>query len=305
MATYNFVPTHYYNIIGDFDPVLEIAPGDTVITTALDAHGLDADNKQAAQSPNPLTGPFYIDGSEPGDTIAVHLDHIYPNRTEAWSSTCITDNVVDPSLLKMLPENGHGDWEINLDQKIITLLRPEIGAEKFRVPLSPMLGCIGVAPPAKQAFSTLTSAQHGGNMDYRWISEGATLYLPVFVKGALLFLGDGHASQGDGEIGGTGIEVSFDVHFTVHLLKEKLILWPRGENKNYIFTLGNTRPLEQALQHATTEMIRWLRDDYNLDIVASSIIMSQYVEYDIGNIYNPAYTVVCKIPKNIIQIRQV
>ncbi len=124
-----------------------------------------------------------------------------------------------------------------------------------------MLGCFGVAPPGGQAISTATSGQHGGNMDYRGFVSGVTVYFPVFVPGALLLVGDGHAIQGDGEISGTGIEISFDVRFTVDLLKGKQIHWPRGENEAYIFTVGNARPLDQALQHATTEMVRWLQDD--------------------------------------------
>ncbi len=127
-----------------------------------------------------------------------------------------------------------------------------------------MLGCFGVAPPGGQAISTATSAEHGGNMDYRGFVAGVTVYFPVFVPGALLHVGDGHATQGDGEIVGTGIEISMDVQFTVQVIKGKRIHWPRGENAEYIFTVGNARPLDQAVQHATTEMLRWLKEDYQL-----------------------------------------
>ncbi|MCL5997019.1 MAG: acetamidase/formamidase family protein, partial [Chloroflexi bacterium] len=137
-------------------------------------------------------------------------------------------------------------------------------------------------------------------MDYRGFVAGVTVYLPVFVPGALFFVGDGHAVQGDGEISGTGIEVSFDVQFTVHLLKQKPVQWPRGENDSHIFTTGNARPLDQAVQTATTEMLRWLRQDYGLDHVAASILLGQCVEYDVGNIYDPAYTMVCKLPKRLL-----
>jgi acetamidase/formamidase len=122
----------------------------------------------------------------------------------------------------------------------------------------------------------------------------------VFAPGALVFLGDGHAVQGDGEIVGTGIETSFDVQFTVRLLKQKHIGWPRGENTDYIFTVGNARPLDEAVQHATTEMLDWLEQDYGLDTVAASILLGQCVEYDLGNVFDPAYTMVCKIPKRFL-----
>jgi acetamidase/formamidase len=137
-------------------------------------------------------------------------------------------------------------------------------------------------------------------MDYRGLVAGVTVYFPVFVPGGLLFMGDGHAVQGDGEIVGTGIEVSFDVEFTVKLLKGKKINWPRAENEGYIMTMGNARPLDQALQHATTEMIRWLLEDFKMDASAIHILMGQCVEYDVGNVYDPAYTMVCKLRKDLI-----
>ena len=140
-------------------------------------------------------------------------------------------------------------------------------------------------------------------MDYRGIKAGATLYFPVFVPGALLHLGDGHAVQGDGEIVGTGIETTFDVQFTVRLLKGRQINWPRGENADYIFTLGNARPLDQALQHATTEMLLWLEEDYGLSAPAASTLLGMCVEYEVGNIYDPAYTMVCKLPKHLLGAR--
>jgi len=137
-------------------------------------------------------------------------------------------------------------------------------------------------------------------MDYRGFVAGVTVYFPVFVPGALIHVGDGHAIQGDGEIVGTGIEISMDVQFTARVVKGKRIHWPRGENADYIFTVGNARPLDQALQHATTEMLRWLEADYGLDKVSASILLGQAVEYDLGNVYDPAYTMVCKLRKALL-----
>ena len=137
-------------------------------------------------------------------------------------------------------------------------------------------------------------------MDYRGFVSGVTVYFPVFVPGALLFMGDGHSVQGDGEIVGTGIEVSFDVQFTVQLYKGKKINWPRAENDEHIMTVGNARPLDQALQHATTEMIRWLQEDFGLDELGTHILLGQCVEYDLGNVFDPAYTMVCKIKKKYL-----
>jgi amidase len=137
-------------------------------------------------------------------------------------------------------------------------------------------------------------------MDYRGFVEGVTAFFPVFVPGALLHVGDGHALQGDGEIAGTGIEISMDVRVTVRVLKSRPSRWPRGENADFIFTVGNARPLDQCVQHATTEMLRWLQEEYGLDPVGASTLIGQTVQYDLGNIFDPAYTMVCKMPKRVL-----
>jgi acetamidase/formamidase len=172
---------------------------------------------------------------------------------------------------------------------------------RLTLPLEPMVGCFGVAPDQGQAINTGTSGPYGGNMDYRGFAEGVTVYFPVFVPGALFHIGDGHAVQGDGEIVGTGVEISFDVQFTVDVIKGKRIGWPRGENADYIFTAGNARPLDQCVQHATTEMIRWLQSDYGLTGEAAHILLGQAVQYDLGNIFDPAYTMICKMPKRLLR----
>jgi acetamidase/formamidase len=137
-------------------------------------------------------------------------------------------------------------------------------------------------------------------MDYRGFAEGVTVYFPVLVPGALLHVGDGHALQGDGEIVGTGIEISFDVQFTVHLQKGRKIGWPRAENADYLITAGNARPLDQALQHATTEMTRWLQDEHGLDPHGAQLLLGLALAYEVGNVFDPAYTVVCKIRKSLL-----
>jgi amidase len=280
--------------------VLRIADGDTVVTTTIDADGITAQNEHVAPNRNPLTGPFYLEDAERGDTLALHLDYLYPNRDWGRSGTAIAANVVDPGYVPELPERGRADWRIDRANGTATLDKPVTTLGKLTLQLAPMLGCFGVAPKDGQCLSTTTAAEHGGNMDYRGFVTGVTSYFPVFVPGALIYVGDGHAVQGDGEIVGFGIETSFDVQFTVHLLKGKLIHWPRGESGDYIFTVGNARPLDQAVQHATTEMIQWLREDYGLDVVAASILLGQCVEYDVGNVFDPAYTMVCKLAKCLL-----
>jgi amidase len=300
MATHHFQPTHYHTAIGSHPPVLHIASGDTVVTTTVDAWGKDSSDTEVTQRGNPQTGPFYIDGAEPGDTLMIVLDRISPNRSIGYSRTVVAPNVVDPGFVRELPESEVVDWRVDNKSGTATLLREDTRLGSLTIPLAPMLGCFGVAPSKAQAISTDTSAEHGGNMDYRGFIAGVTVFFPVFVPGALLHVGDGHATQGDGEIVGTGIEISMEVQFTVRLIKGKRIRWPRGENDQYILTVGNARPLDQAVQHATTEMLRWLNEDYGLDTVSASILLGQSVEYDLGNVFDPAYTMVCKLPKVLL-----
>jgi amidase len=157
-----------------------------------------------------------------------------------------------------------------------------------------------VAPGLGQAISTSTSGRYGGNMDYRGFRAGVEAMFPVSVSGALFFLGDVHAQQGDGEIAGTGIETAAEVTVTLRVLKGHKIGWPRGMNDHEIFTIGNARPLDQALQHATTEMRAWLMSDYGLDENSAAHVMGQWVRYDVANVFNPAYSVACRMPREAL-----
>jgi acetamidase/formamidase len=212
----------------------------------------------------------------------------------------IASNVLDPDYVKKTPEPVFARWEIDVEQGTATLIEPRVALGRVRLPLEPMIGCFGVAPPQGQAISTATSSTHGGNMDYRGFVQGVTVHFPVFVPGALFHVGDGHAVQGDGEIVGTGIETSFDVQFTVRLTKGRRIQWPRAEDEDYIMTVGNARPLDQCVQHATTEMVRWLEEDYKLDTRGAHLLLGQRARYDVGNMFDPAYTMVCKVSKRLL-----
>ena len=297
MATHRFRPDRYYSAIGTYDPVLRITDGDTVVTDTLDARGEDAGGATLASGGNPMTGPFFVEGAEPGDTLAVTIDRLTPSRTSGWTRSPLAMNVVDPAFVRELPASRLTYWDIDDTAGEVRLVDPPARLQRLVLPLAPMVGCFGVAPADGQAISTATSAEHGGNMDYRGFGPGTTAYFPVAVPGALFFLGDGHAAQGDGEIVGTGIETSFEMTFTVRLRKRWTIRWPRGEDAEHIFAVGNARPLDQALQHATTEMLRWLGEDYGMDAVAASHLLGQAVRYDIGNVFDPAYTVVCRLEK--------
>jgi acetamidase/formamidase len=220
-----------------------------------------------------------------------------PIRDNGWTRSSLAANVVDPRFADELPPSKVVTWTIDRKKKTVRLERSIAGLEDMVLPLAPMIGCFGVAPAGGQALSTATSAENGGNMDYRLFTTGTSVSFPVSAPGALFFLGDCHAIQGDGEIVGTGVETAYEVTVRLSVEKKRKITWPRGETRADIFTVGNARPLDQALQHATTEMAKWLTEDYKLDLTAASHLMGQVVRYDVGNVFDPAYTMVCKIPK--------
>ena len=296
---HSFVPTHYFRTLGSHDPVLRVSDGDQIFTTTVDARGFDHERKAVTQRGNPQTGPFYVEDAEPGDSLVVELDSIKPNRNYGFCGSSVAPNVVRPDYVPQLPLDAPlAEWDVDVSRGTAILQRPESKLGAIALPLDPMIGCFGVAAKGGQAISTATSAEHGGNMDYRGFTAGTTVYFPVFEPGALFFLGDGHAVQGDGEIVGSGIEISMDVEITLRLQKAKTIGWPRGENDQWIFTAGNARPLDEATQIATTEMLIWLQQDFGLDALGANLLLAQCVRYELGNMFDPAYTMVCKVAKS-------
>ena len=300
---HEFTPTKYHTTLGPHEPVLHVAAGDSIITTTVDARGFDQRREQVTIRGNPQTGPFFVEGAEAGDTLVVRLASIQPNREYGFCGSAVAPNVVDPDYVPELPVAPLAEWHVDRQAGTAMLTAPDSKLGNLTIPLDPMLGCFGVAAKRGQAISTATSAEHGGNMDYRGFVAGTTVYFPVFEPGALFYLGDGHAAQGDGEIVGSGIEISMDVRVTLDILRSKPIGWPHGENDEWIFTVGNARPLDQATQHATTEMLRWLQDDFGLDALGANLLMAQCVRYELGNVFDPAYTMVCKLPKSILAPR--
>lgn len=297
MTTHRLVATAWHNLLGTFPPVLTVASGDTVVTETIDANGWDRTGTRLASGPNPMNGPIAVLGAEPGDALLVEILDMTPLRDTGWTRGALAGSVVDPGFVPELPARERATWLIARNERTARLADPPPALRDLVLPLEPMIGCFGVAPALGQAISTATSGEHGGNMDYRRFGPGTSVAFPVAVPGALFFVGDCHAAQGDGEIVGTGIETCFEVTVRLTVQKSRGIAWPRGETAEDIFTVGNARPLEEALQHATTEMARWLDEDYGLDITAASHLMGQLVRYDIGNVFDPAYTVACRMPK--------
>ena len=165
---------------------------------------------------------------------------------------------------------------------------------------TPMLGCIGVAPAGESPTSGPAGA-YGGNLDYKEIREGATVTLPVSVPGAYLFIGDGHALQGDGEAVGSGIETSLDVRFTVALRKKAGLTEPRVENSEYLISVGartaTNRSLNDALKIANSDMMRWLIEEYKIEPIAAHLLIGHQARYDVAALSG---VIAVKIPKRVL-----
>jgi len=300
--THRFEPTEFYNTFsGAIKPALRIKPGDHVITSTIDAGGIDSKGVRRGQGPNPETGPFFIEGAEPGDTLVVHLLRLETNRATGYSASVLAPYTADPGFLRAEAqrEPQQATWHIDTEKGVAYLDPAQFKGPRIELPLRPMLGCVATAPANKAAIPTSYPDNFGGNMDYNGMGAGATLMLPVFEPGALFFLGDGHARQGDGEVVGSAIETSLDVEFSVDLIKRKKINWPRLENDDFIMVLGSSRALNEALQHATTELMRWLMES-GFDERGASVLMGQAMEYEISNVVDPEFTIVAKMRKRFI-----
>lgn len=310
--THHYKPKKfYYTYDGRHKPVLKLNPGDTLVTQTIDAFGnkVTASDQRASEivhmpHVNDQTGPFYVRGAEPGDTLVLHLLKVRPNRHFAVSTHLphfgvLSGETYTALLNEPLPEKTY-IWKLDLEKNVGKLDLPESQVGKVEIPLHPFLGTVGVAPNYGEAVLSLTPAEHGGNLDCVETKEGATLYFPVFVKGALFMLGDGHAAQGDGEICGTGLECSLDVTVRVDLIKGKAIHWPRFEDKDYIMVAGSVRPVIDAFRVAHVELINWLVEDYGFDRWDALQLVSQVGLTRIGNVVDPKYTVVAKFPKRYL-----
>ena len=299
--THTFVPQQFYNTFSAaHPPALRIKPGERVITKTLDAAGVDWNGKQVASGPNPQTGPFYVEGAEPGDMLVVSIEKLEINRTTAYSSSLLAPYAVDPASLiaRVDREPRRVTWLLDKAKGTARPDGPELGT--LELPMRPMLGCVGIAPARKEAISTASPGAFGGNMDYARLNAGVKVMLPVNEPGALLFIGDGHARQGEGEVVGTGLETSMDVEFSVDVVKKVAIAWPRLENDTHVMVLGSARPLLEALQHATSELQRWLVSDYGLSERSAAMLMGQVLEYEVANVVDPNFTVVAKVPKTFL-----
>jgi acetamidase/formamidase len=301
--THKFEPTEFQHFFSDaLTPVLRINPGDTVSTWSVDAGGTDPKGVRRTSGGNPLTGPFYIEGAIPGDTLVVHFNRIRLNRDSAISSPLIVNTALTPGYVEQRKsvEGYNADWKIDLAAGFASLAKPTETMKNYRVPLAPMLGCVGVAPPGGNQYRSGFLGNYGGNMDYNQLREGTTVYLPVFALGGLLFVGDGHALQGAGELTGNALETSMDIEFSVGVERGISPPGPRMENPEYLMASGIAGSIDEAFRNATTNLVRWLENKYGLNAAEVSSVLGTAVVYDVAEVVDPANHVVAKVPKSVL-----
>ena len=302
-----FTRTFHRQFSSAIPPVLHVFPGDSVSTSTVDAGGVDSSGQRRSAGGNPLTGPFYIENAWPGDTLVVRFTRIRLNRDSAINSDSIVASAFDPYYVKDLKrvEKFDSDWRLDRERGVAVLKNPTEKLKNLSLKVAPMLGCVGVAPPGKQSFQSGHLGSFGGNMDYNQIREGVTLYLPVYHPGALLFVGDGHAVQGDGELTGNALETSMDVEFTVDVVEGRAPDNPRAENDEYLMAMGIGGSLMEALQGATTNLAQWLERDYKLNSAEVAMVLGTSIKYDIAEIVDGQLNMAAKVPKSVLsQLRR-
>ncbi|HXA82754.1 MAG TPA: acetamidase/formamidase family protein, partial [Methylomirabilota bacterium] len=293
---------------GAAEPVAHVKAGGVLEANSLDCFGnalqKPGDSLSLIKIDNPLTGPFFIDGTEPGDTLVVHILDLQVDSKQgvgtfspgfgAANSTHYT-----PMLeTKPLPERAWY-YPIDAEKKLITYQATDSDF-KVQFPLKPFLGCIGVAPASGEVRSSLVPAEFGGNMDAPEVSPGNTLYLPVNVKGALFYFGDGHAAMGDGEVAGSAVEVPMRAKFRFELVKGKSTGWPRFENEREIMTTGIYRPVDDAVRIAVAEMVHWMHRDYGLSELDAYELFSKVGKLHLTEMVDPNYVVVASVEKRYL-----
>jgi acetamidase/formamidase len=288
-------------------PVATLKPGDTLETRTVDAFGgviqKPGDTMALVKGDNPLTGPFAIAGAEPGDTLVVRILDLTVDSSRGVGALApgfgaLNTTTYTPMLNKTLPEKI---WFYDIDRAAnLATFHATDSSFSVKIPLQPFLGCIGVAPAGGEARSSIVPAEFGGNMDASEARPGYTLYLPVNAPGALLYVGDGHAAQGDGEVAGTAIEVPLRVRLQVDLIKQKKIAWPRFENDASIMAVGAYRPLDDALRIAFTELVGWIHADYGLSELDAYELLSKVARVHLVEMVDPNYVVIAGIDKKYL-----
>ncbi len=282
-------------------PIASVSRGEVVEIETYDCFGdcvrPEHDWKEVLESgqeifENPVTGPIYVEGADPGDTLVADIVGIQVGE-RGVTALVPGFGLLEGWFTQVPPLSKFSEVK---DGKVTF---PISKSKSVKIPVRLMIGTIGVAP-ATETIATVTSLRHGGNLDTPEITVGNRLYLPVNVKGALFALGDVHATQGHGEVCGTGVEVPALVKVKLDVLKGKRIDWPRIESPDEIMTVCSARPLDDAVRLAVRELLRWLVTDYGLEEYDAYMLLSVAADVEISQIVDPTYTVIAKIRKQLL-----
>ncbi len=308
VVTYRPERSEYAWTFGGVEPVMKVRPGDVVELWTEDCFGglvetVDDLPSEKITAFNPQTGPFHVEGAEPGDTLVLHFVSIEPSRDWAISTTfplfgALTSTHRTVTLQDPLPEIV---WRYDVDaSRRVVRYEARRGDYTVELPLEPMHGTVGVSPAGGEARSSLVPDAHGGNMDTPEMRTGTTCYLGVNVEGALFSIGDGHCRQGEGETCGVAVEAAMETVLVVDLVKQRSTPWPRLEDDEHIMSTGSARPLEDAFRIAHGDLVMWLAEEFDLDKLDAYQLVSQISESPVANVCDPNYTFVAKAPKRFL-----
>jgi len=295
----------YQYVYGPYaEPVLEIAPGDIVVAETADA--FDGKLQTETDSPskllnfpflNPQCGPIAVKGAAKGDVVAVRILSIEPRGPQPAGTTALI-----PGFGGLVGTNQTALLHEPLPERVKKMDVTREGIrfnDRITLPYEPFIGTLGVSPEI-EAVSSLQPDYWGGNMDMPDVGPGAVLYFPVHRSDAHLFLGDCHATQGDGELCGVAVEIASTTTIQVDLIKDWNIVWPRLENDRFIMAIGSGRPMEDAVRIAYRELIQWLVDDYGWDRLEAYFFLTQAGRVRLGNMVDPKYTLGASVLKRYL-----
>ncbi|ADD44561.1 acetamidase/formamidase family protein [Stackebrandtia nassauensis] len=252
---------------------------------------------------NPVTGPFYVEGAEPGDTLALHFASITPARDWASAATlphfgALTSTSHTATLQDPLPERV---WIYDVNREAGTVTYRAANSDfTVDLPLDPMHGTVGVAPAHGEVRSTIVPDAHGGNMDSPLLRAGVTVYLGVNVDGAMFAIGDGHCRQGAGELTGTAVEAAMRTVVIPEVIKGHATPWPRFESDTALMSTGSTRPLEDAFRISQHDLVGWVGALTDLDTMDAYQLLSQAGQAPVANVCDPNYTMVAAVDKRYL-----
>ncbi len=303
-GTVEVVPEDYSYVFNPYrEPIARVKPMERVTIHTDDAfesrittkEDLPSRSLATAKFLNPQTGPIFVEGAEPGDTLAIHIEGIEPTRDFAVSVLIpyfggLTSTNFTRTLQEPLPERV---WIWNLVDGGTKLVSEELGVE---LAWEPFLGTLAVAPDL-EAITALSPGPFGGNMDVPDVKPGNTVYLPVWNSGALVYTGDCHATQGQGELCGVALEITSKVTVVFEVIKEKAIEWPRIESDEAILVVGSARPMEDAARIANTELVLWLEQEYGYERWDAYQLLTQAGGLYVGNMVDTTYSLVASVDK--------